>query len=114
MGDAGSPYLRLVEGGLDALEAVGLQVLVQQQEQKLLTPRGGHAEFWVFPCGKPPSEWSPELITSCKDLVKLIVAPYWKCVAAGGITDPCVAVVAATIGEQALAVAILLAQLPPL
>ena len=37
MGDAGSPYLRLVEGGLDALEAVGLQVLVQQQEQKLLT-----------------------------------------------------------------------------
>ena len=49
MGDAGSPYLRLVEGGLDALEAVGLQVLVQQQEQKLLTARGGHADFWVFP-----------------------------------------------------------------
>ena len=36
-------YLRLVEGGLEGLEAVGLKVLVQQQEQKLLTPRGGHA-----------------------------------------------------------------------
>ena len=55
MGDAGSPYLRLVEGGLDALEAVGLQVLVQQQEQKLLTARGGHADFWVFPYGKAPA-----------------------------------------------------------
>ena len=43
-------YLRLVEGGLHALEAVGLQVLKQQQEQQLLTPRGAQpAVFWVFP-----------------------------------------------------------------